>query len=127
MRADVNYFKNILSSKLEIAPADPGAWHFSAEISAAWVRMRTVEHIDEKTGLWVCPDGKANHAWDCSVYALVAAEVLGVRYWRQPPLSTPTPAARPATSTGALHDPARGGDQNGSGTAAARGELHGPL
>lgn len=92
LRADVNYFKNILSQKLEINPADPGAWHFNAEVSTAWCRQMTEEYIDDKTGLWVCPDGHPNHAWDCSVYSLIAADVLGVRYW--PKEAPPPPAAQ---------------------------------
>jgi phage terminase large subunit GpA-like protein len=105
LRADVNYFKNILSSKLEIAAGDPGAWHFNAETTPAWARQMTVEYIDEKTGLWACPENKANHAWDCSVYALVAAEVLGVRYWPRPgeaPAKPPPAAARQQTERVAL-------------------------
>ncbi|BBO89695.1 terminase gpA endonuclease subunit [Desulfosarcina ovata] len=100
-RADVNDYKNILAGKLAIAPADPGAWHYNSETTDIWLRMLTVEYIDEKTGLWDCPDGNANHGWDCSVYALVAADVIGVRYWSRPearpakPVKKAAPAINP--------------------------------
>jgi phage terminase large subunit GpA-like protein len=80
LRADVNYHKNILAAKLAIAAADPGAWHLHAETSEEWARHLCAEYINDK-GLWECPAAKANHGWDCSVYALVAANVLGVKHW----------------------------------------------
>lgn len=83
LRADVNYYKNLLSGKLEVAPADPGAWHLHSETTQEWARHLCAEYIDDKTGLWACPDNKANHGWDCSVYNLVAADVLGVKFWKK--------------------------------------------
>jgi phage terminase large subunit GpA-like protein len=82
LRADVNYHKNILAAKLAIAAADPGAWHLHAETSEEWARHLCAEYINDK-GLWECPAAKANHGWDCSVYALVAANVLGVKHWQK--------------------------------------------
>lgn len=83
LRADVNHFKNRLSTLLEVAPADPGAWHLHADTTEAWARMLTVEYADEQ-GLWRCPEGKANHGWDCSVYNLVAAEVRRIKFRQRP-------------------------------------------
>ncbi len=42
--------------------------------------MMTVEYLDKK-GFWACPEGKANHGWDCSGLALAAHVVLGVKFW----------------------------------------------
>jgi phage terminase large subunit GpA-like protein len=81
LRANVNYYKNKLSRLLDVAPADPGAYHMSADMTDAWARQMTVEYVDEKTGFWACPEGADNHAWDVSVYGLVAYDVLGVKYW----------------------------------------------
>ncbi|RLB30783.1 MAG: terminase, partial [Deltaproteobacteria bacterium] len=67
LRADVNYYKNHLAHKLEIAPADPGAWHLHSETTEEWARQMCAEYINDK-GLWENPAGRANHAWDCSVY-----------------------------------------------------------
>ena len=83
LRANVNYFKDLLSSKLEIAPADPGAWHLHSEATQEYARQMTAEYVDEK-GLWQCMSGRANEAWDLSVYNLVAAEVKGFKYWSVP-------------------------------------------
>ncbi len=79
LRANVNFFKSRLSSLLEVAPADPGAWRLHAECDAAWAAQMCVEYVNDK-GLWECPAGRANHAWDCSVYNLVAAEVRRIKH-----------------------------------------------
>ena len=47
MRANVTFFKNKLANKLEIAPADPGAWHYHSETTDDWARQMTAEYIDE--------------------------------------------------------------------------------
>ena len=83
LRADVNYFKNVLAGKLAVSGADPGAWHLHAETTEEWARHLCAEYINDK-GLWECPPSKANHGWDCSVYNLVAATVLGVKFWKKP-------------------------------------------
>jgi len=83
LRADVNFYKNLLAHKLEIAPADPGAWHLHGETTEEWARQMCAEYINDN-GLWENPAGRANHAWDCSVYNLVAADYLGVKYWKRP-------------------------------------------
>lgn len=83
MQFDTNYYKNILASKLEIAPADPGAFHLSADTSEDYARQMVAEYVSE-AGVWVCPKHKANHAWDCEVLALLAADVLKVATWQRP-------------------------------------------
>jgi len=89
LRANVNYYKNKLSRLLDISPADPGAYHMSADMTADWAKQLTVEYVDDKTGFWACPEGAANHAWDVSVYGLVAHDVLGVKYWAKDEVETP--------------------------------------
>jgi phage terminase large subunit GpA-like protein len=83
VNVNTQYYKNALAGILEIAPADPGAWHYHSETTEDWARMMTVECTDER-GIWVNPKGRANHGWDCSVYALAAHDVLGVRFWPKP-------------------------------------------
>jgi len=100
VRINTTYFKNALSSKLMIAPGDPGAWHYHSELTYEWARMMTAEYIDD-AGLWQCPSGRANHGWDCSVYALAAADILGVRHW-------PAPAPRPPAAGNPFVPPAGG-------------------
>ena len=83
LRADVNFFKNQLSGKLEIKQDDPGAWHYHNETTEEWARQMCAEVIDEKKGVWINPKDRANHGWDCSVYNLVAADVIGVKFMRK--------------------------------------------
>ena len=78
-RLNVTYFKNWLARKLRIDKADPGSWHYNAETTDDWVHQMCAEYLNEK-GFWECPSGRANHGWDCSVYGLAAAEVLGVKF-----------------------------------------------
>lgn len=54
------------------------------ECSRDWATQMTAEYVDEKTGLWVCRPSMANHAWDVSVYNLVIADVIGIKYWKKP-------------------------------------------
>jgi len=83
LKADVNYHKNILARLLNVNPGDPGQYHYQGDITESWVKQMTVEFVNEK-GFWECPKNKDNHGWDCAVYGLVAAEVMGVKYWAKP-------------------------------------------
>ena len=82
-RLDTNYYKDMLASKLEILPADPGAWHLHSEVTEDYAKQMTAEYVDEKTGFWVCPEHRANHFWDCAVYNLAAADIFGVKFLRK--------------------------------------------
>ena len=84
LRVNTKYFKDILSSKLMVDKDDPGAWHMHSECEIDWARQMTVEYVDEE-GLWQCPPGKPNHAWDVSVYQLAISDVMGVRFWKKGP------------------------------------------
>ena len=82
-RIDTSHYKDSLASRLEIAPGDPGAWHLHSEATQAWCRQMTVEFVDEK-GVWQCPAGKDNHAWDVSVYGLFLADFCRLKIRRKP-------------------------------------------
>ncbi|MGE4536312.1 MAG: terminase gpA endonuclease subunit [Desulfovibrio sp.] len=102
LRGHVTYFKSLLSGKLAINPADPGAFLLHAETTEDYARQMCAEYYDDADGVWLCPDHKANHFWDCEVYCLIAADLLGVRHWKKP---EDTPAASvvrhtPSTSRG---------------------------
>jgi phage terminase large subunit GpA-like protein len=94
LRANVNVFKSNLAAKLEIAPADPGAWHLHGEADVEWARQMTAEYIDPETQEWTAIEGRRNHAWDVSVYNLVAAYACGLRFWPTPTVG-PEQAPRP--------------------------------
>lgn len=80
---NVTYFKDQLSTKLAINPADPGAWHLHSECTEEYARQMTVEYRDDR-GKWQCPPGKANHYWDTGVYRLALAEIIQVKFWKKP-------------------------------------------
>jgi terminase, large subunit len=82
LRVNTGFFKNALSSKLGVAPGDPGAYRLNSDATAEYARQMCVEYINEK-GAWECPNGKANHYWDCGVYGLAGADLLGVKFWRE--------------------------------------------
>jgi phage terminase large subunit GpA-like protein len=101
VRWDTNYFKNKLSSMLEVSPGDPGCWNYNQDLTDEWARQMTVEGINPDTGLWENPQEKPNHAWDCSALVLLAADIVGVRFWQRP-----APAGEPEKKASA---PARAG------------------
>ncbi|HEA67040.1 MAG TPA: terminase, partial [Desulfobacterales bacterium] len=78
LRVNTKYYKDVLANKLGIDKADPGAWHMHSECEIDWARQMTVEYVD-KEGLWQCPPGKPNHAWDVSVYQLALTDVVRVK------------------------------------------------
>jgi len=92
INVNTTHYKNHLSNKLDIVSSDPGAWLFNKDFDEDMARHYTAEYIDEKTGNWECPSGRANHLWDCAVLNLVAADFLGIRYWKKP---GDEPAAKP--------------------------------
>lgn len=96
--ANSNYYKNQLSTKLNVGRGDPGAWLYHADTTEAWADMMVVEYIND-AGFWECPDHKPNHGWDCSVLNLIAADLMGVRYMR--------PGARKKKAAGAKRPAAK--------------------
>jgi phage terminase large subunit GpA-like protein len=79
LRVNTNHYKDLLASKLEINPSDPGAWHMHSEMARDWALMMVSEFVNDK-GLWECKSGAANHAWDISGYGLAIAAVIGLKY-----------------------------------------------
>lgn len=86
LTADSHYYKDLLAGSLKIAPDDPGAWHLLASVNeldergADFAAQMCAEYVDER-GMWQCPDGKANHYWDCSVLNIIAEDLLQIKYW----------------------------------------------
>ncbi|MCK5617214.1 phage terminase large subunit family protein, partial [Candidatus Pacearchaeota archaeon] len=90
LRYDLNvtFYKDMLAAKLEIPPADPGAWHLHSDATDDYARQMCAEFRDER-GLWQCPRSKANHFWDVSVYMLALADILDVKHWKKPESNQP--------------------------------------
>lgn len=91
---DTNYYKNLLSSRLAIAPGDPGAWRLHAETTEDWARQLCAEYVNDH-GLWEVVPHRANHGWDCSVYALAAADVRNIRHRTRPGAAPPSKVQPP--------------------------------
>jgi len=101
LRVNGKYFKDDLSQRLEISPGDPGRVHLYEGFPAEYARHFTAEYVGDK-GTWECPKHRANHLWDCSVYAAAGHEVLGVVHWPEPG-RVPQGKARPAQRDNAKH------------------------
>jgi phage terminase large subunit GpA-like protein len=84
--ADSHHYKDQLATKLKIKEDLPGAWHFHQGVNEKDVHGRDfaaqmcAESVDERN-LWECPEGVANHFWDCEVMGLVGADILQIKYW----------------------------------------------
>jgi phage terminase large subunit GpA-like protein len=91
LRGHSTFWKDRLSTRLRVAPTDPGAWHYHSEVSEAWAKGMCAEYKDEKTGYWECPKGAANHSWDVAHYFLIAADILAIKMWERLPAEPPPP------------------------------------
>lgn len=76
---DTHHYKDQLAAKLRVGPENLGAWHLSAETTEAFAQEMCAEYVDDRR-MWQCPKGRANHGWDCEVMALVAADLMQLRY-----------------------------------------------
>ena len=92
---DTHYHKDTLSNKLLIDPTDPGAMVLHSGYTydqlkalerdssqnmghnlSDYAKQMCSEYRDERN-LWQCPDGKANHLWDCESNGLALVFWLG--------------------------------------------------
>ena len=76
-----------------IEPEDPGTLRLYADVTSEYGSQLCAEYRDER-GWWICPSGKANHQWDCLVYAMFAANFRHVRDWQGPAPGTVSTSAR---------------------------------
>ncbi len=80
-RVDTNHYKDLLAGKLQVSAQEPGAFHVHQDVSGDYLSHLTAEFRDEK-GIWRQPKHKRCDLWDCEVYALAAADIMGVRFLR---------------------------------------------
>jgi len=99
---DTSFFKTILANKLMMDPGAPGGVRLPDDVSEDFVAHMGAEYQDDR-GNWHCPKSKANHLWDCSIYALAGAEIAGIREWAEPldleTYNQQRPAPRPKPSS----------------------------
>jgi phage terminase large subunit GpA-like protein len=83
INVNTKFFKDALSTRLEVAAGDPGALRFYSGFPSGYAAHFTSEFTNDR-GIWECPPSRPNHLWDCAVLTLVAAEVRGLKYLRKP-------------------------------------------
>jgi len=96
MQIDTTFFKNDLAAAMAIEPGDPGMFHLHADTSQDYAQQLCAEWFDEEKRVWLCPDHKDNHYWDCEVYARAAWYALGGPFLKRPGSAPKQPTARPA-------------------------------
>jgi len=89
VRLNTTYFKDLLFTKIQVNPADAGAFHLHGEIDEQYINQMSAEYRNEK-GYWELIRRRNNHIWDSEVYALAAAEFAGMRFRKD----SPDPPAR---------------------------------
>jgi phage terminase large subunit GpA-like protein len=81
---NVTLYKNQLAGKLNLEPGSPGSITLHAGLndggphSGQQYAAQLCAEYQDKRGYWECPKGKANHFWDCWVYGLALADILGM-------------------------------------------------
>lgn len=76
---NVTYYKDYLASKLSVPAHDAGAWHLHKEVDYSYARQMCAEYKDDN-GFWQKLKNRENHWWDCAVYNLALADIVGVKY-----------------------------------------------
>jgi phage terminase large subunit GpA-like protein len=70
-----DFWKDELSTRLQINKENPGAWILHGEINEDYLTHYTAEIKDEEKLAWVQKGNQANHLWDCGVLQLIAADI----------------------------------------------------
>lgn len=100
---NVTHYKNQLAGKLNLEPGAPGSITLHAGINDGgphsgqkYAAQLCAEYQDDR-GYWECPSGKANHFWDCWVYGMALADIIGLKRIRRPnePAVDQKPKAKP--------------------------------
>jgi phage terminase large subunit GpA-like protein len=95
-------YKNRLAAKLQISPADPGAWHLHRDTDSQFAAQMCSEGKDDQ-GYWQNPKNRPNHFWDCAYMELALVDIVGIKFWKRPEEATTT-AQRRVYSKGVKRD-----------------------
>lgn len=105
---DVTLYKKQLAGKLNLEPGAPGSITFHAGLNDGgphsgqkYAAQLCAEYQDDR-GYFECPKGKANHYWDCWVYGLALADIIGVNRIKRPATTEQTTQKRKIYSKGAI-------------------------
>lgn len=116
---DTHHFKDKLTRLMTATDGDHGAWHLHEDVPQEYLRQVTSEHKvlqrNRRTGAtsteWVTkPGAGANHWFDCEVYSLAAAEILGVWAMQE---QAPRPVSPPPSQAQSNWVKQKGGWING--------------
>jgi terminase, large subunit len=69
----VNHWKDDLSEALMVDPGSSGGISFHVDTGPDFARQMCAEYHDGR--VWVCPNGKPNHHWDCATYLRAALDI----------------------------------------------------
>lgn len=92
---NVTLYKGELATRLQIEPTDPGGIRLHASMGSDYAAQMCAEYQDDRR-YWVCPEGKANHHWDISVYGFAAIDIMGIRNWQRQAADPVAPPVAPA-------------------------------
>ncbi|WP_243546398.1 terminase gpA endonuclease subunit [Pseudodesulfovibrio tunisiensis] len=83
---DTKFFKDDLSTALQVQPGDPGGFHLydRTAMPADYADQMCNEYFDDETNKWIQPEHKRVDFWDCEVYARACWYYLGGANWDQP-------------------------------------------
>lgn len=80
---DTHYYKDALARKLRIKGDAPGAYHFHSTTGDDLIDEYCAEYVDDRR-LWQCPKNKPNHYWDCGVMDSIGADMLQLKWLKDP-------------------------------------------
>jgi phage terminase large subunit GpA-like protein len=76
---NTTYYKDDLDRRLDVGPADPGAYLLDADTNEDYCRQMDSEYRDD-SGIWQQKGSRANHFWDCGVGCLVAIDIQDIKF-----------------------------------------------
>ncbi len=83
VRGNATFYKDKADGILKSNRDDPGGMAFFSTMPTSHIEQLCAEVINED-GFWEQISGRHNHLWDCFYNALIAEEILGVKWWEEP-------------------------------------------
>lgn len=126
---DTSHYKDKLVRMMRAKPDEPGYWRIAADIPDEFFRHLTSEHkVYVRTRLggvspeWqVRPGGGANHWLDAEVYALAAADMVGVFAVQPQPAAGAAPASISQPAAAPRRQGLAGSGRRGAWLGSVRG------